>query len=426
MSSASYGKLRTANCRLTPVRPRSTEIALLIAVFLDMVGFTMLIPDIQLRAETMLAGFSFKGPIIGALLQATFIVQLFASPRWGRLADKTGRRRVFVICQWISALAMLIYGFAGSIALLFVSRVLAGFGGANVSVAQAMAAVAAGDDRKRVLGWVSATLSAGMIFGPAVGGMLAHSSGSRLIGVAGAIISFAGGAIVLALVPKDDPSTSSEEQIESKKGNFGFDFTIFKSYPSLLPFFWIAVTASFALATLEGTFGRLIRAMLGYDQREFGIIFSYEALLGIFISVVVLVWLGKRMCDTSILRLGYIAQGIGLGLNPLAGALVSFAPGMVWLLIASTFFAFGSGIVGPTLSTLASNTVPEEIQGELFGTMQAARTVGFIIGPILGGFLFDIWHPGPYVFAAIVCLVVAIALPAICACHMKPGTEATS
>jgi MFS family permease len=75
---------------------------------------------------------------------------------------------------------------------------------------------------------------------------------------------------------------------------------------------------------------------------------------------------------------------------------------------------------------LASNTVPEKIQGELFGTMQAARTVGFIIGPILGGFLFDIWHPGPYVFAAIVCLVVAIALPAICACHMKPGTEATS
>lgn len=412
---------------LTRARSQKAEVALLIAVFLDMVGFTMLIPDIQLRAESMLGVVAFKGPIIGALLQSTFIVQLFASPRWGRLADKTGRKRVFVLCQWLSALAMLVYGFAGSIGLLFCSRILAGFGGANVSVAQAMAAVAAGEDRKRVLAWVSATLSAGMIFGPAVGGFLAHESGSRLIGVAGAIISFAGGAVVLLLVPKDLPyqEDSTKKEAAPVRPVF-FDRSIFRNYPSLLPFFWIAVTASFALATLEGTFGRLIHAMLGYGQREFGVVFSFEAILGIFVSVVALAWLSKRMCDTSLLRMGYILQGIGLGLNPLAGALVGIAPGMVWLLLASTFFAFGSGVVGPTLSTLASNTVPENIQGELFGTMQAARTVGFIIGPILGGFLFDIWHPGPYVFAGAVCLVVAIALPAICACHIKPSTQAPS
>ena len=399
---------------------RRTEFALLIAVFLDMVGFTMLIPDIQLRAETMLFGIAFKGPIIGALLQSTFLVQLFASPRWGRLADNSGRKRIFVICQWISAIAMLIYGFAGSILLLFCSRIMAGFGGANVSVAQAMAAVAAGDERKRVLGWVSATLSAGMIFGPAVGGFLAHQFGSKMIGVVGAIISFAGGAVVMILVPGDKGQSEPNGSDGVSKKYPLFDLTLFRSYPSLIPFFWIAVTASFALATLEGTFGRLIHAMLGFGQREFGIIFSYEALLGIIVSVVILVWLGKRLCDTTILRLGYVAQGIGLGINPLAGVLTGFAHGMIWLLLASTLFAFGSGVVGPTLSTLASNTVPQNVQGELFGVMQAARTVGFIIGPILGGFLFDLWNPGPYVFAAVVCLVVAVALPAICACHAKP------
>ena len=408
------------------MRLRSTEIALLIAVFLDMVGFTMLIPDIQLRSESMLAGFSFKGPIIGALLQSTFIVQLFASPRWGRLADRTGRKRVFVMCQWLSAIAMLVYGFAGSISLLFCSRILAGFGGANVSVAQAMAAVSAGEDRKRVLGLVSATLSAGMIFGPAIGGFLAHGSSSKLIGVAGAVISFAGGLIVLFFVPKDTPQDTNTLSPKSKEKSFFFDFSIFRSYPSLLPFFWIAVSASFALATLEGTFGRLIHAMLGFGQREFGMIFSYEAIVGILVSVFALGWLAKRFCDTTLLRIGYVAQGVGLGLNPLAGTLAGIAPGMIWLFVASTFFAFGSGIVTPTLAALASNTVPEEIQGEMFGTMQAARTVGFIIGPILGGFLFDFWHPGPYVFAATVCLFVAIALPAICACHTRASIEAPS
>ena len=400
------------------VRTRRTEWALLVAVFLDMVGFTMLIPDIQLRAESMLLGIAFRGPVIGLLLQSTFIVQLFASPRWGRLADAYGRRRVFVICQWISAIAMLTYGLANAVSFLFISRILAGFGGANVSVAQAMAAVSAGENRKRVLGYVSATLSAGMSFGPAVGGFAVERFGHHMIGYIGAGISFVGGLIVLLLVPKDAGSGEPHEV-----SNPIFDFTIFRKYPSLMPFFWIAVTASFALATLEGTFGRLIHAMLGYGQQEFGVIFSYEALLGIFVSVFALGWLSKRLCDTSLLRMGYILQGVGLGVNPLAGVLVVYAPGMVWLLIASTLYAFGSGIVGPTLSTLSSNTVPEEVQGELFGTMQSARTVGFIIGPILGGFLFDFWHPMPYLFAALVCLVVAVALPAICACHAKPAAS---
>lgn len=384
----------------------------MVAVFLDMVGFTMLIPDIQLRAEAMLGGITIKGPIIGALLQSTFIVQLFASPRWGRISDQVGRKKIFVICQWISAIAMLMYGFAGSIAMLFVSRILAGFGGANVSVAQAMAAVAAGDNRKQVLARVSATLSAGMIFGPAVGGFAVERFGSHMIGYVGAAISFLGGIIVLLMVPQDIPEPS-----ETAPSNPIFDFSIFRSYPNLMPFLWIAVTASFALATLEGTFGRLIHAMLGYGQKEFGIIFSFEAILGILVSVFALGWLAKKFCDTSLLRLGYVVQGVGLGINPLAGVLQQFAPGMFWLFVASAFYAVGSGVVGPTLSTLASNTVPEKIQGELFGTMQSARTVGFIIGPILGGFFFDIWHPLPYVFAALVCFVVAIALPAICLCH---------
>lgn len=378
----------------------------------------MLIPDIQLRAESMLFGFAFKGPIIGSLLQSTFIVQLFASPRWGRLADSYGRKRVFVACQWISSIAMLMYGLAGSVGLLFVSRILAGFGGANVSVAQAMASVSAGEDRKRVLGWVSATLSAGMIFGPAVGGFAVEQFGHHIIGYVGAAISASGGLVVLFFVPNDKGTGEAHETT-----NPIFDFSIFRSYPSLLPFFWIAVTASFALATLEGTFGRLIHAMLGYGQKEFGIIFSYEAVLGIFVSVAALGWLSRRLCDTSLLRLGYVLQGVGLGLNPLAGALSHIASGMVWLFAASTLYAFGSGIVGPTLSTLASNTVPEHIQGELFGTMQSARTVGFIIGPILGGFLFDYWHALPYVFATLVCFVVAVALPAICACHAKPAEQ---
>lgn len=357
------------------------------------------------------------GPTIGLLLQSTFIIQLFASPRWGKWADASGRKKVFVLCQWLSALAMLIYGFADVIWLLFVSRIIAGFGGANVSVAQAMAAAQAGDDRKKqVMGWMSGILSAGMIFGPGLGGLIGAEYGAMGLGATGAIISFVGGILVIFFVPSDAHASSPVSEDSGEKGKW-FELRFFRSYPGLKPLFWIAVSASFALATLEGTFGRLIKAWLGYDERHFGIIFSYEAVLGVLVSIFALGWLGKKMCDTTLIKVGYICQGVGLGLNPLAAALVPIAPGMVWLMIASTIYAVGSGVVSPTLSALASSMAPKEVQGELFGTMQSARTVGFIIGPILGGFLFDIWPAAPYILATVVCFAVAFMLPQVCEGH---------
>jgi MFS family permease len=397
------------------VRPRAYELAILIALFLDMVGFTMLIPDIQLRAETFLGVSTFKGPIIGFLLQITFVIQIVASPRWGRFADRTGRRRVFIACQILSAIAMLIYGFATQIEVLFVSRILAGFGAANVATGQAIAASLAGPERKRtVMGWVSAALSGGMIFGPAIGGYLANSPTPKLVGLAGALISLVGVLLIVVFV-RDD----AKEDVPAPEGFKWLDFSFFQKNPLTKSFFYISAIASFALATLEGTFGRLIHQLLNMGTREFGIVFSYEAVLGVLMSAFGLVWLGKRICETTLLRLGYVFQGTGLLVNTLAGVLSSFMPGMVCLLVASTLYALGVGVVNPTLSALSSNAVSEKDQGELFGILQSARTIGFAIGPIIGGALFDRWFALPYILASLVCFGVALFLPAICTCHPK-------
>jgi MFS transporter, DHA1 family, multidrug resistance protein len=401
------------------VRPKLSELGLLVALFLDMVGFTMLIPDVQLRAQSFLGDFSFKGPVIGFLLQITFIVQIIASPRWGRFADRTGRKRVFIVCQVLSALAMLVYSLATSIWVLLLSRFIAGLGAANVSTGQAIAASLAGEDRKpAVMGWISAALSGGMIFGPAVGGWLASDSvgGSRFIGVIGALISVLGAVLVLLCV-KNDAHSETFQESDQASGRKIFDLSLLSTFPSVRPLFLISISASFALATLEGTFGRLIKQLLGMGPREFGIVFSYEAVLGVFISAFGLAWLSRKLCETSLLRFGYVLQGVGLAINPLAGVLSAHLPGLFWLFVASTFYAVGVGVVNPTLNTLSSNSVPEQSQGELFGLMQSARTTGFVIGPILGGALFDIWFAAPYVLASLVCIFVAVALPAICKCH---------
>ncbi|MES1227148.1 MAG: MFS transporter, partial [Armatimonadota bacterium] len=120
---------------------------LVAAVFLDMLGFGMLIPGVQLRLES----FGAQGWLIGLVQSSTFMIQTLVSPLWGRFGDQVGRKTVFVTCTMLSALSMGIYAVAPSVLLIALSRVVAGFGGANVSAAQALVAGSA-EDRTANLG----------------------------------------------------------------------------------------------------------------------------------------------------------------------------------------------------------------------------------------------------------------------------------
>ena len=144
---------------------------------------------------------------------------------------------------------------------------------------------------------------------------------------------------VLALaitVPQIAPSPSTDTKPDKPHARLA----LLRDVPALSPLFILAATAWFALACLEGTFGRLIHAKLGYGPREYGLIFGYEALLGV---------------------------GVGLGLTP-------FAPTLVWLFACSTLYAIGAGVANPTINARCSDITPENRQGEMFGLLQAARS----------------------------------------------------
>ena len=185
--------------------------------------------------------------------------------------------------------------------------------------------------------------------------------------------------------------------------------------PKLRPLVTIAIVAWFALATLEGTFARLISHLFQYDQRHFGVIFGYESILGVSIQGLLLAWFVNRFSSTKLLRGAYFIQGIGLALNPFAGLLMPLVVPFVLLIVASTLYSLGSSIANPTVNGLCSRLVPDDRQGELFGLLQGARSIGFVVGPLAGGALFD-WHPAaPYVIAGSVSLVAAVLVPRISA-----------
>lgn len=109
------------------------------------------------------------------------------------------------------------------------------------------------------------------------------------------------------------------------------------------------------------------------------------------------------------MRAGYLLQGLGLALTPIAALLA--APPLVTLFVASTFYALGAAVSSPTVNSLCSQLVPDARQGELFGILHGCRSIGFVVGPILGGILYD-WRPGfPYYMAGMVCILAALLVP---------------
>lgn len=368
---------------------KAARLSLLFLLFADLLGFGMLIPDVQLRAEALGA----PGWLIGAVLSSMFIVQAIASPIWGRVGDKVGRKKVLLACTGLSVLSMFAYSQATSIWVILASRILAGFGGGNVAAAQALVSVKANPESRAVeMGKLGAAISAGLVAGPAIGGFLAEWGGALLVGLVAGSLSLCGLLVAAWFVPKDDRLARPEEYTNKKLAVSG----------TLKALFAIATVSWLALATLEGTFGRLLKHIYGQGQLAFGAIFAYESLLGVAVQAWMVGPVVKRFGERSVLIGSYLLQGAGLAAMPFAGT-------MTILVVASTIYSVGAALANPTLNAWVGDLTPEQNQGAVFGLLQSARSIGFMVGPAMGGVLFDWQIPAPYVLAGVACLLASIA-----------------
>ncbi len=371
------------------------ELPLLFAVCLDLMGFGMILPDLQTRMEA----FGAKGLLIGSVYAVYFLVQMTAAPMWGRWSDKAGRKPVLLLCGLLSSFSMGLYALSSGVGLIVLSRILAGLGGGNVTAAQAYLADATPENlRTQAMGRLGAATTAGLILGPAIGGWLSSSGGHLLLGSVASGLSLLGSVWIFLAVPSVAPRPKSEEPNTPLPSRIN----LLRAVPALRPVFLLAASAYFALSCLEGTFGRLIHQTLGAGALLFGLIFGYEALLGVISQTVLLSWLSERLRPKTLISMAYLLQGVGLALMP-------FAPNVALLFGASTLFGIGAGLANPILQSLASRLAPAERQGEMFGVLQSVRSVGFLAGPILGGVLFDVRPMLPYLLAGSVMLLSGLS-----------------
>jgi DHA1 family tetracycline resistance protein-like MFS transporter len=137
----------------------------------------------------------------------------------------------------------------------------------------------------------------------------------------------------------------------------------------------------------------------------------------VLVPAFLLGWLASKFSSRILLIGAFLLQSIGLMLNPLAGTF-ALTP-LAVLFIASLLYGLGSSVSNPVVNTIVSQNVPANRQGEVFGLLQGARSLGFVLGPIVGGALFDIWPSSAYFLAGIVCLIAATIVP-------KAGNQAQS
>ena len=357
---------------------RAALLVLFLTVFIDLLGFGIVIPFLPLYAERMHVG-AFG---IGLVLSIYSLMQLLCAPVLGRISDHVGRRPIIMIGLFGSAAGYVIYGFATSFAWLLFSRAMHGACAATVSTAQAYVADTTDESgRAHGMGMIGAAFGLGFVLGPAIGGLLGHSSLRTPVFFAAAL-TFAN-LIFAAMRLPESHQPDAHARLE-----FAHLAEPIISLPRqlighrLTGLFTVAFLATFAMAALEATFAIMVTARYGYGPSGVGGLLAYAGLMQALVQGYLLGKVVKHIGEMRLIRGGMIALAIGLA--PMASV---SSHAMLYVLLA--LVAIGYGFASPSVASLISKRTERRLQGEVLGINQSALSLARIFGPIAAGFAYQ-------------------------------------
>jgi multidrug resistance protein len=375
-------------------------------------GFGILIPILPTFASKDL-GISDFG--IGTIVAVFSLMQFIFNPMMGKLSDRIGRRPVILATQLITVIAYLIFAVSNSFLLLFFSRMLAGLGGSNIGVAQAyIADITPREERAKGMGVIGAAFGLGFVFGPIIGALLAKY-GYHVAGLGSAFFTSTAFVFTYFKLPESLKERRTEGKIKIKLFDLDFAKQVL-SNPSIgfliILFFFII----FSIANIYGTFAILGYKFYGFTDQQNGILFGITGLVGAGIQAGLIRFLSKKLSDKTIVMIGILFMAVGLGLLPYGGNFTGVA-------IVISIMAIGSGILQPIIPSMISKYTPEQQQGATLGFNQSVSAFARVLGPLWGGFSFDILgYQFPFLTGAFFTFLTLIA----CYFFMKPdGQEKT-
>ena len=389
---------------------------LMITAFIDMVGLLMIIPLLPFYVKSLGGeGFSVLGvhvgigTISGFIITAFTVAQLISAPLWGRFSDRVGRRPTLIVALAASGIAYLIFGFAHSLLMLFVSRLVQGAGGGTVGVIQAYVADSTDPkDRARALGWLSATTNLGVALGPVLGsfaitlGKRDIIPGSQTLSMGHAMPGIMAAALCLVNIifawrylteSRDDSAHALAGEAPRKSRVAAWQIISRSSEPSSR-LIWIY---AIAIGAFQGSFSVLalfLNVRFDVTEQTIGYFFMYTGAISVFTRVLLLGRMVDWLGEAKLSRLGLILLAAGVVGMPLSQNL--------WMLaIAVALIPLGTAFTFPCVTALLSRVVNPRERGLYMGMQQTYGGITRAIAPVLYGRAFDTLGPSsPYFFSS--------------------------
>ena len=362
--------------------------SIILVVFIDLLGFSLIIPLLPYYAQT----FNASDTTVGLLLASYAAAQLIGAPLLGRASDRFGRRPILLISIFGTFLGFLLFGFATSLAMLFASRILQGLTGGNLSVAQAyITDVTDAKSRNRGLGLIGAAFGLGFIIGPALGGLLSNISYSVPAFVAAAL-SFINLLLVAFWLP-ESLTPEKRTQLSQRKPGFSFN-ALFQAlrHPLTGPLLITRFLYSLAFVILQSIFSLFVLRRFNMSIVTTGFVLAYVGI----VSVVTQAWLvgklSQRFKDTLLIEGGLLVLALGL-------LVWGFAPNIPILILSLTPVALAGGLLNTVLPSALTKTVAVQEIGGILGLSTSIESSTRVIAPLLGGFLLEkisYWAPGAF------------------------------
>lgn len=368
-------------------------------IFINMLGFGIILPLLPYYVESFGAG-----PVtIGFLSAAYSLFQFLSAPILGELSDKFGRRPILLFSIGGTALSFGLLGIANSIPLLFLSRIIDGASGGNISTAQAyIADITSKENRTQGMGIMMAAFSLGFVLGPAVGGLLSVYGYGVPALVAGAVALVA--TVLTYFFLPESVSLNDPLAVARKRKKFFSlrDFYDALTHPEVGMFLSVSFMMMFAFSLMQGTFALFSEHSLHLSAKDNGYIFAYLGLIGIIMQMFLLKRILKWMNERKAIMVSIICVAASL-------ALIAFSTNLPMLFLAITLLAFGNGISGPVLAGLVSKKTPNDEQGNIMGVNQSIASVARLVGPVAGTFIYSqIGLRAPYLIATVILVLTAV------------------
>lgn len=387
---------------------------LMATAFLDMAGVLMIIPLMPFYVKELAGDDGVRvfgvslgiGTLIGIIVSAFTIAQLASAPMWGRYSDKHGRRPALLIALGASAISYLIFGFATSLVVLFLSRLVQGAGGGTVGVIQAYVADSTEPaDRARALGWLSAATNLGVALGPVLGSLAVtigqqdlwpgageYRMGRAAPGVVAALLCLTTMGFAWKYLKESRHDHVSDKPRPSSRAA-AWRVLSHSSEPAsrLILIYAIAIGAFQGVNTVLALF---LNRRFGVTAQSIGVFFMYIGAISVFTRVLLLGRAVDHFGEARLSRIGITLLTVGLLGMPLA-------PNIGVLAIAVALLPLGTAFTFPCVTALLSRVIPNTERGLYMGLQQTFGGASRVIAPLFFGWSFDaIGTSAPYFFSA--------------------------